>query len=73
MGYDPDQWFYNTEVAAWKLIGEETVRYVSNVKKYYLAYSLGHTLECLKAQHIENLKSGAVLPGQTAEAETAPR
>jgi membrane-bound lytic murein transglycosylase MltF len=73
LGYDPNQWFYNTEVAARKLIGEETVRYVSNVKKYYLAYSLGHTLECLKAQHIENLKSGAVLPGQIAEAESLPK
>lgn len=69
LGYDPNQWFFNTEVAAQKLIGDETVRYVSNIKNYYLAYSLGHTLECLKAQHIENLKSGAVLPGQVAEVE----
>ena len=41
-----------------RLIGSETVRYVSNIEKYYLAYSLGHTMECLKAQHIEALKSG---------------
>lgn len=58
LGLDPNKWFNNTEVAAMRLIGTETVRYVSNINKYYLAYSLGHTMECLKAQHIEALKSG---------------
>ena len=58
LGYDPNKWFRHTEIAAMRLIGSETVRYVSNIQKYYLAYSLGHTLECLKAQHIETLKSG---------------
>ena len=58
LGYDPNKWFRHTEIAAMRLIGSETVRYVSNIQKYYLAYSLGHTLECLKAQHMEALKSG---------------
>jgi hypothetical protein len=58
LGYDPNKWFRHTEIAAKRLIGTETVRYVSNFQKYYLAYSLGHTLECLKAQHTEALKSG---------------
>lgn len=57
LGYDPRRWFQNTEIAALHLIGLETVRYVSNVKKYYMAYSLGHTMACLKTQHIEALKS----------------
>jgi membrane-bound lytic murein transglycosylase MltF len=57
LGYNPDKWYQNTEIAAMRLIGSETVRYVSNIGKYYLAYSLGHTMECLKAQHIEALKS----------------
>ncbi len=57
LGYDPNQWFHHTEIAAMRLIGSETVRYVSNIKRYYLAYSLGHIMECLKAQHIEALKS----------------
>jgi membrane-bound lytic murein transglycosylase MltF len=48
MGYDPDRWFRHTELAVLKLIGQETVRYVSNVNKYYLAYSLSSTLDCLK-------------------------
>ena len=64
LGYDPNRWFQNTEIAALRLIGSETVRYVSNIKKYYLAYSLGHTMSCLKAQHIEALRSGLTIPPQ---------
>ena len=66
LGYDPNRWFQHTEVAALHLIGQETIRYVSNVKKYYLAYSLGHTLACLKAHHIEALKSDRS-PGPPSE------
>ena len=39
-GYDPNIWFGNVEVIAAKRIGRETVQYVSNIYKYYLAYSL---------------------------------
>ena len=39
-GYDPNQWFDNVEVIAAKDIGRETVQYVSNIYKYYLAYRL---------------------------------
>ena len=37
-GLDPNRWFYNVEVIAAKEIGRETVQYVSNIYKYYLAY-----------------------------------
>ena len=37
-GLDPDMWFANVELEALEEIGRETVRYVSNVYKYYLAY-----------------------------------
>jgi len=40
MGLDPDVWFQNVEVVAAKRIGRETVQYVSNIFKYYLAYKL---------------------------------
>jgi membrane-bound lytic murein transglycosylase MltF len=72
LGYDPNRWFQNTEIAALRLIGSETVHYVTNVKKYYLAYSLGHTMACLKAQHIEALKSGHP-PPQPVSSEFARR
>jgi membrane-bound lytic murein transglycosylase MltF len=38
MGLDPDVWFGNVEVVAAKEIGRETVQYVSNIAKYYVAY-----------------------------------
>lgn len=39
MRLDPNQWFRNVEVAMLKIVGQETVRYVSNVNKYYVIYS----------------------------------
>jgi len=40
MGFDPNKWFGNVEVVAAKKIGRETVQYVSNIFKYYVAYRL---------------------------------
>lgn len=40
MGLDANVWFSNVEVAAAKMVGRETVEYVSNIIKYYIAYSL---------------------------------
>lgn len=59
LGFDPNRWFYNTELVAFNNIGSETVRYVSNVKKYYMAYSLSQTMECLRDKHINDLKAAA--------------
>jgi membrane-bound lytic murein transglycosylase MltF len=40
MGLDPNVWFNNVELVAAKDIGQETVTYVSNIYKYYIAYKL---------------------------------
>ena len=40
MGLDPNVWFRNVEIVAAKRIGRETVQYVSNIYKYYIAYRL---------------------------------
>jgi len=39
-GLDPNLWFNNVELIAAKRIGRETVQYVSNILKYYVAYKL---------------------------------
>ena len=39
-GFDPNQWFNNVEIIAARRIGEETVTYVANIYKYYVAYKL---------------------------------
>jgi membrane-bound lytic murein transglycosylase MltF len=39
-GLDPNKWFGNVELMAAKDIGQETVQYVSNIYKYYVAYKM---------------------------------
>ncbi|MGB9007225.1 MAG: lytic transglycosylase F [Candidatus Acidiferrales bacterium] len=51
-GLDPDLWFGNVELVAAKDVGQQTVQYVSNIYKYYVAYKL--TLEHSGALAISN-------------------
>lgn len=44
MGLDPDRWLFNVERAALSRVGNEPVRYVTDVNKYWLAYRLGEAL-----------------------------
>ncbi|MGH9400296.1 MAG: transglycosylase SLT domain-containing protein, partial [Thermoanaerobaculia bacterium] len=39
-GLDPNKWFNNVELVASEKIGRETVTYVANIYKYYVAYKL---------------------------------
>ncbi len=39
-GLDPNVWFDNVEIIAAKRIGRETVQYVGNIYKYWVAYTL---------------------------------
>ncbi|MCF8041657.1 MAG: lytic transglycosylase F [Desulfarculaceae bacterium] len=47
MGLNPNVWFHNVEEAAARVIGRETVHYVSNIYKYYIAYRQ------ILAQHLQ--------------------
>jgi membrane-bound lytic murein transglycosylase MltF len=38
-GFDPNLWFSNVETIAASRVGAETVTYVANINKYFLAYS----------------------------------
>ena len=51
-GYDPNKWFHNVEIVASQRIGRETVTYVANIYKYYIAYKLieDHAAERKKAR-----------------------
>ena len=48
LGLDPDVWFNNVELVAARRVGQETVIYVRNIYKYYVAYKL--QLETLEAR-----------------------
>ena len=39
-GLDPNKWFGNVEYVVGKDVGQETVQYVSNIYKYYVAYKM---------------------------------
>jgi membrane-bound lytic murein transglycosylase MltF len=41
-GLNPNVWFGNVERIASERIGRETVQYVGNIYKYYVAYNLSH-------------------------------
>jgi len=43
MGLDQNKWFFNVEHVARKEIGMETVQYVDNLNKYYIAYKTMNT------------------------------
>jgi membrane-bound lytic murein transglycosylase MltF len=53
-GLNPYVWFNNVEIIAGLRIGEETVTYISNIYKYYVAYTL---LEEQRAQQ-QNERTG---------------
>jgi membrane-bound lytic murein transglycosylase MltF len=43
-GLDSDRWFQNVERVVLQEIGEEPVRYVANIHRYYMAYKLADEL-----------------------------
>lgn len=55
MGLDPDRWFRNVEIAALRMVGRETVRYVSNINKYYVAYRLHYQSEKSRSREMKSL------------------
>jgi membrane-bound lytic murein transglycosylase MltF len=57
-GLDPNVWFGSVERIAAERIGRETVNYVSNIYKYYIAYRLVAEEEQRRAQHRSKVKGG---------------
>jgi membrane-bound lytic murein transglycosylase MltF len=55
-GLDPNVWFHNVEYVAAEKIGAETVTYVANIYKYYIAYKLIMEARAEKAQALEQMK-----------------
>jgi len=55
-GLDPNVWFHNVEYVAAEKIGAETVTYVSNIYKYYIAYNLILEARAEREQATKQLK-----------------
>jgi membrane-bound lytic murein transglycosylase MltF len=56
-GLDPNIWFHNVEYVAAEKIGQETVTYVSNIYKYYIAYRLILDSQQARREALEKVKS----------------
>ena len=63
-GLDPNRWFGNVEHVAAREIGRETVQYVSNVYKYYLAYAMVAEREAARRAAMRS-RPGVSKPGST--------
>jgi membrane-bound lytic murein transglycosylase MltF len=50
-GLNPNVWFNHVEVIAARKVGRETVTYVSNIFKYYIAYKL------VQQEHLERQRT----------------
>ena len=59
-GLDPNQWFNNVELIAARRVGQETVVYVRNIYKYYIAYKL--QLDTLEARRAASIKLAPTKP-----------
>lgn len=57
MELDPDKWFQNVEYAALRIVGQETVTYVANIYKYYIAYVLSRELLNKKAVQLQAMEA----------------
>jgi membrane-bound lytic murein transglycosylase MltF len=55
-GLDPNVWFQNVEYVAAEKIGAETVTYVANTYKYYIAYQLIVKARAEREQAAEKMK-----------------
>jgi membrane-bound lytic murein transglycosylase MltF len=58
-GLDPNVWFQNVEYVAAEKVGQETVTYVSNIYKYYIAYRLVLESRAAQKEAVEKVKGSA--------------
>jgi membrane-bound lytic murein transglycosylase MltF len=58
-GLDPNVWFQNVEYVVAEKIGQETVTYVGNIYKYYIAYRLIQESRVAQKEAVEKVKGGS--------------
>jgi membrane-bound lytic murein transglycosylase MltF len=57
-GLNPNVWFGNVELVVAEKIGRETVTYVGNIYKYYIAYRLILESQQARKKAVEQVKGG---------------
>jgi membrane-bound lytic murein transglycosylase MltF len=71
--FDPNLWFNNVERVAAARIGQEPVRYVRNIYKYYVAYKLIEEADAAKKAAIAAAPTESTATGSSAPPQPAPR
>ena len=56
-GFNKNVWFHNVEYVAADRIGAETVTYISNIYKYYIAYQLVMEAQEAREKAVQKVKS----------------
>ena len=57
-GLDPNVWFQNVEYVVAEKIGQETITYVTNIYKYYIAYRLILESQAAAREAVDKVKGG---------------
>ena len=52
-GLDPNRWRDNVERLALENVGVQPIRYVNNIEKYYVAYSLAYGLALERERYFD--------------------
>jgi membrane-bound lytic murein transglycosylase MltF len=68
---DPNLWFNNVERVAAARVGKETVRYVRNIYKYYIAYKLIEEADAAKKAAIAAATTEPAAAGTSAPPQPA--
>jgi membrane-bound lytic murein transglycosylase MltF len=68
---DPDVWFNNVERVAAARVGQEPVRYVRNIYKYYVAYKLIEAADAAKKAAIAAATTDPAAAGTSAPPQSA--
>jgi membrane-bound lytic murein transglycosylase MltF len=55
-GVDPNEWFFNVEYVALRVVGRETVQYVDNINKYFIAFKSAEQVLTRKSRQVEKYK-----------------
>lgn len=55
-GLDPNRWFFNVEHVARRVIGTETVQYVANIDKYFIAFKTAQRVREKRMPGLGNFK-----------------
>jgi membrane-bound lytic murein transglycosylase MltF len=70
-GLDPNLWFNNVERVVAARVGQETVRYVRNIYKYYVAYKLIEEADAAKKAAIAGTASQPAVAGTSTSPQPA--